>query len=1194
MSKLIFKIGEESVPTVLNPNDIGSSPFADQLYTCQGILSDLLLKWSSTETQGVQKGIPAGAESPVVNNIIAFLGERGSGKTSCLYSIKKIFSNPQKHSATNIYSSATEFLPIIDPSFFDEHHNILELFIGQLYHTYNEELLSKWEYYSNSERQDLRNLNGWFSKVRQSILFLSNKKLELPEEQEGLSALSEGVNLSSYLSKLVQAFLKCKKKEFLVISIDDIDLNISETYKMMEEIRKYLVIPNVVILMAAKLKQLKNNIVLNLTKYYQPIIGSVMDKQGIQQMADRYLDKFIPLERRIFMPTLNDYSSAELDIIDNKETEVSNENHFESVEFALLSLIYKKCGYLFYNYEETPSLIVPENLRELRSLVTTLYEMKDRHIGKEEHIKNKNAFKNYFHTQWIQHLPGDQQNIVNNILKEKDLTKINKTVVSLLHEYADSLRSQSGNYNIDNAESGNLNQIRLKEIVNPANYSENVSLGDVMIVLNDLKNLAGSSRINHLIFFVNTFYSMLLYELYDKMTEEADKESDKNKRLDDPKEISKKNKSPRFPKLKNTKEYSIPDYFKIVGNGFFTLTGDTFINPPKDRRYSRELSMLNGILLYKLIEEVISEYDADKNTAVNSREFVLRLNIAEFFMLCSSRKITSNDGSYTPFRINNWRAESSQFYFSPFEADSKGILFDITSTFVNLISPSLAFGRYHRRFFDIAINIPGSLTYRLYASRRSHSLDSKHDLMSRSAIRNSEVLNDLNLWLVNNKDSSTVNTKNDLNMLKKFFENFTSTGKDQNGYSVRTYELNQGGEDYHTIDFSPFLILSEFLKSLIPAGKTDTTGDEDSDEEQKFQEFKKSQYVLFNRIYRKENMLSSNTAYTLQELIAILRDSRETNIPLKDDVITKVMAKTDGQIKSNLLVQYLAAIDVVDLKVLFFSYFDDELYSQYQNFVRDNMRQHMESLETNIKELEYKISSYNADYEGIVMEIKRMSPRGASVRRRIDKTSSELRRADRGISDCNKEINTIKENIQNLQLQLELNSKELDELKMAAFDQSKLQNDIETKIEKRGLTFLIENEKDIPDAMLAADVQDLKEELDVVKGRQDELALQISEKTKLHHDIDRRIISLNYSLSAKEKELKELSNRIINLTADIKKDQELEQTLSREENTMIQHRYDIKASIDNMKRSLATFKKELDIFQSKRESILSALNNRYR
>ena len=78
------------------------------------------------------------------NNIIAFLGERGSGKTSCmrsfLGSLKHLRENKfnlddeeLKKSLEDLSKINFELLNIVEPSFFSEKVNVLELVISNMF-----------------------------------------------------------------------------------------------------------------------------------------------------------------------------------------------------------------------------------------------------------------------------------------------------------------------------------------------------------------------------------------------------------------------------------------------------------------------------------------------------------------------------------------------------------------------------------------------------------------------------------------------------------------------------------------------------------------------------------------------------------------------------------------------------------------------------------------------------------------------------------------------------------------------------------------------------------------------------------------------------------------------------------------------------------------------------------------------------
>ena len=76
---------------------------------------------------------------------------------------------------------------------------------------------------------------------------------------EQLSKLASGSNLHDSMEELVDCYLNYFKSEnddnsqVLVIAIDDLDVQTSHTYQMVEQIRKYLIIDKVLILMGVKL-----------------------------------------------------------------------------------------------------------------------------------------------------------------------------------------------------------------------------------------------------------------------------------------------------------------------------------------------------------------------------------------------------------------------------------------------------------------------------------------------------------------------------------------------------------------------------------------------------------------------------------------------------------------------------------------------------------------------------------------------------------------------------------------------------------------------------------------------------------------------------------------------------------------------------------------------------------------------------
>lgn len=79
-----------------------------------------------------------------VPNLVAFCGDRGDGKTSCMKTVSKMLEDASHKQETMKYlqecsangfpeNKRMEVLPLIDPAFFDKNHNVIEILLGQLY-----------------------------------------------------------------------------------------------------------------------------------------------------------------------------------------------------------------------------------------------------------------------------------------------------------------------------------------------------------------------------------------------------------------------------------------------------------------------------------------------------------------------------------------------------------------------------------------------------------------------------------------------------------------------------------------------------------------------------------------------------------------------------------------------------------------------------------------------------------------------------------------------------------------------------------------------------------------------------------------------------------------------------------------------------------------------------------------------------
>ena len=126
---------------------------------------------------------------------------------------------------------------------------------------------------------------------------------------EALNEFSKASELKGLMQKLIDQFIKIlpqdenggKSVDYLVLVIDDVDMNVSYAATMLEQIRKFLMLDHLVILMSANMEQLKNEMCEFYSRaFIQTLKGSNEDLVvDVEDLATKYLLKIFPTSRRI-------------------------------------------------------------------------------------------------------------------------------------------------------------------------------------------------------------------------------------------------------------------------------------------------------------------------------------------------------------------------------------------------------------------------------------------------------------------------------------------------------------------------------------------------------------------------------------------------------------------------------------------------------------------------------------------------------------------------------------------------------------------------------------------------------------------------------------------------------------------------------------------------------------------------------
>lgn len=483
-----------------------------------------------------------------LNNIIAFTGERGQGKSSAMVSFTNTLTNPDEVSDYFQFHSKTRkcvFKQIgqIDPSSFDSISNILEVIVARLFKEF--EILCKCSD-SNVTIEDKNQMFLLFGRVYQNLCLSRNIEMRRNIEQDyesnlqELSCMSDGTSLRDNMLELIKHYLNlCKKtaksekdylnEYFLVVPIDDLDINIDHAFQMAEQIRKYLMIPHVIIIMAMRIEQLKMCVEKKYWSDLSEMRGSDrLNPTETATMAAKYVDKLIPDGRKIALPNVQIMEENFVDPVlliygpkkDGTIHNILQKYAGKGIQETILRFIYDQTGIAFIPPQKGRGLhpIIPQTLRELVSLLCVLGKMKDLTNQEDPNARldNLNTFETFLINTWVpNYLDYGNSKIILELYQENTFRKhlyITNRIMDII-ENTDSKTM----YTLDPRSPlmptkdtiEVWKDILSRKKVNPLSHS----VGDILSLLNVLSHRFVNEQAVKLVFAIKTSYTLIMHKL---------------------------------------------------------------------------------------------------------------------------------------------------------------------------------------------------------------------------------------------------------------------------------------------------------------------------------------------------------------------------------------------------------------------------------------------------------------------------------------------------------------------------------------------------------------------------------------------------------------------------------------------------------------------------------------------------------
>lgn len=495
-------------------------------------------------------------DRPLINNRIIFTGQRGSGKTSALLSLKSHLKNKginiTNKKKAGIHNINFYCLPTIDPSYFDGENNILTTVLSSMFYD-AKKVMENYDKQGVQRRNDYEDLLKKFSKVYKALGQIMPSGNNQSFTIERLNDVSNASDINSLMDKLLKSFKRFLKDDndklykFLLV-IDDLDMNVACAAEMMEQVRKFLSLNDMVILMSANMDQLHYEMCEHYSKAF---VNTMNDKDQarfieVEDMASRYLLKLFPTSRRINVEhPISQLLNATLAFREEDGIDAEGNVNYKTIregvlQPTILSLIWDKTRLLFVPERNELHPIIPTNLRELVQFIDVLENMDSVKSGNhnlfdnvEEYTKcegNISKFKEYFLKTWVPtNLSIEEENVFYSIPEKVD--EINKYLINAINVIGSNNKKRLMSREVDldiiekNAEGVRIDRdiytmvspndprfVKANKISDIFNQPSNYSYGDLLLMLDKYETYFESEHDRKFSNAIKIYYSILLFE----------------------------------------------------------------------------------------------------------------------------------------------------------------------------------------------------------------------------------------------------------------------------------------------------------------------------------------------------------------------------------------------------------------------------------------------------------------------------------------------------------------------------------------------------------------------------------------------------------------------------------------------------------------------------------------------------------
>lgn len=400
-------------------------------------------------------------EHEQLDNIITFIGRRGTGKSSSMLSfmesLKKNAQGAGDHNEEYViknHGQSVRFIGLewIDASLIEKGEDIFEITLAEMMNEFLK-LDEKFEWNGDTAEYEVRRLHQMFDSIYKRKLSLKKRSGDgfyygNESAVATLRDLARSSDLRKDFEELIKQYIKVKRllsgdrsyqweETFLVVAIDDIDMNTDSGFEILEKIQRYLKVRGLIVLLAVNYEQL----LISCEKHFMKLYGDnnryagVAGSRQISEIVDEYMEKALPSYMRVYLPSLKkkDYDREQLTRV---RLEIDGEQQEMSIKKAMFSVAERKTKVRYDSQGKKRHFMEPGSLHSLNSQFLFLKDLKDPDPEQKNFIETLNhnyrwSMDDLLFRYAFENLPLEERRFFTR-LSEEDIRRRGEFIVANL------------------------------------------------------------------------------------------------------------------------------------------------------------------------------------------------------------------------------------------------------------------------------------------------------------------------------------------------------------------------------------------------------------------------------------------------------------------------------------------------------------------------------------------------------------------------------------------------------------------------------------------------------------------------------------------------------------------------------------------------------------------------------------------